>query len=137
MTEKQLKYVANRAAGHNKKKSASLAGYGKTNTSVIDRQPAIRQSLKAALESVGVDEYYMAGKLKNGMVVKKESFHSEKKIPDNDVQQRYAQLIMRARGDIDGESETNVNLGIIQIPAMAVNGADWDAEAPESSDKGL
>ena len=116
MTERQLKYVEARKNGKNKKNSALEAGYGKNNTTYIEKQPTMQRSLKQALENIGVNEGYMASYLRDGMHINKESFVSSKVIPDNDVQQRYAQLVMRARGDIDGETQTTVNLGIIQIP---------------------
>lgn len=132
MTNKQIKYIANRSAGKNKRTSAIDAGYGNSSPNIIESSNGMKETLKIALETVGVDSQYMANHLKGGLTIRKQSFTSSKEIRDNDVQQRYAQLVMRARGDIDGETQNTVNLGIIQIPGMSDSIETWNGEKDSS-----
>lgn len=137
LTIKQAKYIGNRIAGKNKKQSMLDAGYSPGSaTGSPERKPLVQQTLKEALIQVGVDGSYMAKHLKKGLNVRKESFTSDKTIKDNDVRQRYAQLVMRARGDIDGESSTQVNLGIIEVPQMKVQDVnEWNSQVENQSDE--
>lgn len=134
LTIKQRKYIRNRVLGLNQKDSAVLAGYspGTNVTAVVENKPLVAKTLKEAMEKVGLTSDYMAGFLKRGLRVKRSNFTTDKKIPDHDVRQRYAHLILRARGDIDGGNANTVNLGIIQVPGTEKSLENWTSQEEPS-----
>jgi len=132
---RQAIYVHEVMSGKSKVQAGLNSGYSSSycHNVNIGNSPKVKAAIKDVLDAAGVNPDYIAQVLMDGLTVNKQSFHSKKKIPDNDVRQRYTQLILRARGDIEEGSQQTPHLGIIQIPSapQSIEKRDKQGEGKE------
>lgn len=136
LTFRQKKYIKAIASGVAKTKSeaAEIAGYSRTTiTNQIERPEIVKNALATAMYKVGVDERYLADKIKEGLNADQTKFFayegkiiSERTVIDYDVREKYLKDSLEVLGFIRNNTIDNLNIGLIQLPTNQ-NDDEWEA----------
>ncbi len=140
LSDRQIKYLAARASGKSKIESVKLAGYGVTvKPCDVENRNGMKRAILNALEVNGITDAYISQRLKEGMDAEKSTFITfkgtvtdELKRPDLENRHKFTKTVLELRGDLQPENQTNVNVGLIEVPRMSKDAEAWNTETEQS-----
>lgn len=101
LTERQKQYIRNRAMGMTKHDSALNAGYSAGRTSqLVEKSKDVRETMAQIFNRLGVDDEFLATKIKEGMDAKKlwGTGDNYVEVEDWDVRHKYIQTAINLKG---------------------------------------
>lgn len=135
LTDRQIKYLSARVQGKTKAEAKAIAGFSPNcSPTQIEKSSHLKNSLRLALDQVGLTEDVIARKIKEGFSKTKMNFFthqgkviSEKEVDDNETQVKYVRTALEIRGDLQ-EKNIEINMGLIAIPGNVKDPNQWNQE---------
>ena len=116
LTGKHRKYVRKRAAGESIKDSSGYAGFSHQYGRELACQPIIKTAIVKAMDDAGINDSYLAKKVKQGLNAKTvPKSKGGKRYDDQFVRKQWADITFKLRGDYAPEKSESTHSEIVLI----------------------